>query len=309
MPEYTTLQDSYDDIVLVMSLKHYYMRNSRVQENYHVHVDSRHDLFTFNLGETWKYRDLILLLTRKNLVVRYKQTVLGPLWLILSPMMTGLMYTIFFGTVAGIDTEGLPKILFYLASNGLWAYFSSVFRRSSDTFAANAYLFGKVYFPRLTVPIANILLSIIEFLVQFLLVAVLAFWYRTRGLIIPFATWFMIPVILLWLGVLAMGLGILVSSFTTKYRDLRILVNFAERLWMYGTPVVYPLSLLKNGLLRKLVLFNPVTAPMELFRKYVLGAGTAPVHSVAGSLVFTVVFMMIGIIMFNRIERNFMDTI
>lgn len=158
-------------------------------------------------------------------------------------------------------------------------------------------------------PIANILLSIIEFLVQFLLVAVLAFWYRTRGLIIPFATWFMIPVILLWLGVLAMGLGILVSSFTTKYRDLRILVNFAERLWMYGTPVVYPLSLLKNGLLRKLVLFNPVTAPMELFRKYVLGAGTAPVHSVAGSLVFTVVFMMIGIIMFNRIERNFMDTI
>ncbi|MBQ3272903.1 MAG: ABC transporter permease [Solobacterium sp.] len=278
-------------------------------KDYHVHVDSKHDLFTLNLKETWTYRDLIWLMTRKNLVVRYKQTVLGPLWLILSPLMTSLMYTVFFGTVAGIDTEGLPKILFYLASNGLWAYFSTVFNRAADTFAANANMFGKVYFPRLTVPISNILLSCVEFLVQFLMLAGLCLWYCLHGMTIPFATWLLIPLILLWLGVMAMGLGILVSSFTTKYRDLRILVNFGIHLWMYGTPVVYPLSLLKGGILRQMVLWNPVTAAMELFRHWVLGTGSVLPAQIISSLLFTVVFVFIGISMFNRIERSFMDTI
>lgn len=285
------------------------MRTGTVQSDYHVHVDEQHDFFAFHLKETWKYRDLIWLLTRKNLVVRYKQTVLGPLWLILSPLMTGLMYTVFFGTIAGIDTEGLPKILFYLASNGLWAYFSSVFHRASNTFTANAYLFGKVYFPRLTVPVSDILLSAIEFLVSFLLTAVLAVWYSMHGVPIPFMTWFMIPAVLLWLGLLGMGLGILVSSVTTRYRDLHILVNFGVRLWMYGTPIVYPLSRLKNNPLRTAVLYNPVTAPVEVFRRFVLGTGGISSGWVVYSLLFTAAAVFIGIVMFNRIERSFMDTI
>ena len=279
------------------------------QTNYHVHVDAQCNFFTFHLQETWKYRDLIWLLTRKNLVVRYKQTVLGPIWLILSPLLTGLMYMVFFGTVAGIDTEGVPKILFYLASNGLWVYFSNVFRRSSNTFTANAYLFGKVYFPRLTVPISNILLSFIEFLIAFLLVTVLSAWYSIRGILIPYMTWLMIPVVLLWLGLLSMGLGILVSSFTIKYRDLHILVNFGVRLWMYGSPIVYPLSRLKEGVLRTAVLYNPVTAPMELFRYFVFGIGGVPPICIVISLLFTAAAAFVGILMFNRIERNFMDTI
>ena len=279
------------------------------QSDYHVHVDEKHDFFAFHLKETWKYRDLIWLLTRKNLVVRYKQTVLGPLWLILSPLMTGLMYTVFFGSVAGIDTEGLPKILFYLASNALWTFFSSVFNRSGSTFTANAYLFGKVYFPRLTVPISNILLSVIEFLVSFLLVTGLSVWYSLHETAIPFMTWFMIPVVLLWLGLLGMGLGILVSSFTTKYRDLQILVNFGVRLWMYGTPIVYPLSKLNEGPLRTAVLYNPVTATVEVFRRFVFGIGGISFGWIVYSLVFTAIAVFVGIILFNRIERSFMDTI
>ena len=278
-------------------------------KDYHVHVDSKHDLFTWNLKETWTYRDLIWLLTRKNLVVRYKQTVLGPLWLLLSPLLTSLMYTVFFGTVAGIDTEGLPKILFYLASSGLWAYFANVFDRAADTFAANARMFGKVYFPRLTVPVSNILLSIVEFSVQFLMLAALCIWYSLHGMTIPFITWLLIPLILVWLGVMAMGFGIMVSSLTTKYRDLRILVTFGVRLWMYGTPVVYPLSMLKGGIIRQAVLWNPVSAPMELFRHWVLGTGSVLPVQIISSLLLTVFFVCIGIIMFNRIERSFMDTI
>ena len=278
-------------------------------KDYHVHVDSKHDLFTWNLKETWTYRDLIWLLTRKNLVVRYKQTVLGPLWLLLSPLLTSLMYTVFFGTVAGIDTEGLPKILFYLASSGLWAYFANVFDRAADTFAANARMFGKVYFPRLTVPVSNILLSIVEFSVQFLMLAALCIWYSLHGMTIPFITWLLIPLILVWLGVMAMGFGIMVSSLTTKYRDLRILVTFGVRLWMYGTPVVYPLSMLKGGIIRHAVLWNPVSAPMELFRHWVLGTGSVLPVQIISSLLLTMIFVCIGIIMFNRIERSFMDTI
>ena len=283
---------------------------SRTRENrYPVYIDSNNNFFKLNLKEAFSYKDLIWLFTRKNLVKRYKQTVLGPIWLILSPVLTSIMYTIIFGTVAGINTEGMPKILFYLASNGLWMYFSEVFNRCSSTFSANAHIFGKVYFPRLVIPISNILLTLIEFLIQFLILIALCIWYSLHGLSIPYGTWLWIPVILVWLGLLAMGLGIMVSSFTTKYRDLRILVSFGLRLWMYGTPIVYPLSTLKNGLLREGVLINPATAPVELFRHFVLGIGGVPMNSIIISLVFTLVSLLAGIVIFNRVERNFMDTI
>ena len=285
------------------------MSNQVQDTNYHIHVDSSHSFLTFNLKETWNYRDLIWLFTKKNLLVRYKQTVLGPLWLILSPTMTSIMYTIFFGTVAGIDTEGLPKIMFYLAMNGLWSYFSIVFFRCADLFRNHAYIFGNVYFPRLVMAFSEMLVSVIEFLIQLPVLVILCVWYSFHGMAIPYITWFWIVIILCWVGMMAMGCGILVSSFTTKYRDLRILVGYVVRLWMYATPVVYPLSILNPGWLRTLELLNPLTYPMEFFRKMVLGVGGAPVYSLVISVVFTVVAAVLGILVFNKMERNFMDTV
>ncbi len=282
---------------------------NQVKNKYYVCFDSQPKLFDLKLRETWKYRELIWLFTRKSLVRRYKQTILGPLWLILTPLLTSIMYTIIFGTVAGIDTAGMPKILFYLVGNGLWAFFADVFTRCSETFSSNARIFGKVYFPRLTVPFSNILLSAVEFLVQFVMVICLCLWYSAHGMSIPYMSWIIIPLILVWIGILAMGLGIIVSSLTTKYRDLRLLVNFGIRLWMYGTPVVYPLSTIAEGTLKKCIMLNPVTAPIELFRKAVLGVGGIPTVYIVISLVFTLVSLLGGIVIFNRIERNFMDTI
>ena len=276
---------------------------------YYVCIDSEHSLFKLNLKETWKYRELIWLFTRKSLVRRYKQTILGPLWLILTPLLTSFMYTVIFGTVAGIETDGIPKILFYLVGNGIWAYFADVFNRCSETFSSNANIFGKVYFPRLTVPVSNILLSGFEFVIQFLMVLCFCLWYSSQGLAVPYMQWLLVPFILIWAGILAMGLGIIVSSLTTKYRDLRLLVTFGVRLWMYGTPIVYPLSTITEGTLKKWILLNPATAPVELFRYFVLGVGELPAYSIAASLLITAVSLFGGIIIFNRIERNFMDTI
>ena len=277
--------------------------------SYYVCIEPAKGSFDLKLKETWRYRDLIWLFARKSLVRRYKQTVLGPAWLVLAPLLTSIMHTIVFGTVAGMDTAGLPKILFYLTGNGLWAFFSNVFSRCSVTFSENAHIFGKVYFPRLTVPVSNILLSGVEFLVEFLMVAILCIWYTGHGYSFPFERWIFIPLLLVWTGILAMGLGIIVSSLTTKYRDLNILVTFGVRLWMYATPIVYPLSTLSESHFRTLILINPVTAPAEIFRMIVVGVGKIPVASIIGSLVFTVVSALIGILVFNRIERNFMDTI
>jgi lipopolysaccharide transport system permease protein len=249
------------------------------------------------------------LFVKRTIAVQYKQTVLGPLWWIIQPAFTVFMYMVVFGGIAGIPTDGIPQPLFYLGGIAMWQYFSDCLSKTSNTFVSNSGIFGKVYFPRLTVPISNILLSVIEFLVSFLLVTGLSVWYSLHGTAIPFMTWFMIPVVLLWLGLLGMGLGILVSSFTTKYRDLQILVNFGVRLWMYGTPIVYPLSKLNEGPLRTAVLYNPVTAPVEVFRRFVFGIGGISFGWIVYSLVFTAIAVFVGIILFNRIERSFMDTI
>ena len=283
--------------------------NQKNETSYYACIEPSSSLFDLKLGETWKYRELIWMFARKDLVRRYKQTILGPAWLILAPLLTSVMHTIVFGTIAGIETAGLPKILFYLAGNGLWAYFSSVFSRCSGTFSGNAGLFGKVYFPRLTVPLSYILLSAAEFAIQFIMVILLCLWFSFHGFTFPFAGWILIPVLLIWLGLMAMGLGIVVSSLTTKYRDLNILVNFGVRLWMYAVPVVYPLSTLSGSRLYPFVVYNPVTAPMELFRMWVLGVGGIPAGGIIVSLCFTVISVLAGIMIFNRIERNFMDTI
>lgn len=274
------------------------------------HISAKHDLFDLKLNEVWQYRDLIFLFTRRNFATQYKQTILGPLWLFVNPLMTAIMHMVVFGSIAKLGTDGVPQLLFYMTGNAVWAYFSNCVTGNASTFTGNAGLFGKVYFPRLTVPLSNILSNCIRFGIQMIMVTALLAYYAVTGSVqVHLLRWLLIPVFLLWLGMMGMGCGILISSMTTKYRDLSVLVGFGMGLWMYATPVVYPLSELGNGLLKKLILLNPVTAPVELFRYAVLGVGGVHLSSLLISVVFTILVLLLGIITFNRVERTFMDTV
>ena len=274
------------------------------------HISAKQRWLDLKLNEVWQYRDLIFLFTRRNFATLYKQTILGPLWLFISPIMTAVMNMVVFGNIAKLSTDGVPQLLFYMTGNAIWSYFASCVTSNASTFTGNAGLFGKVYFPRLTVPLSNILYNAIRFAIQMLIVIVLTVYYGYAGLIqVHLIRWLMIPVILLILGMMGMGCGILISSITTKYRDLSVLVSFGMGLWMYGTPVVYPLSTLGDGFLRSIITLNPVTAFVELFRYAVLGVGTVESVRVLTSVLFTAVIVLVGIILFNRVERTFMDTV
>lgn len=277
---------------------------------YHIHISSKHRMLDLKLKEVFRYRDLIWLFTKRSFTVTYKQTVLGPAWIFLTPFITSIIYTIVFGNVANIGTDGVPKILFYLCSNAIWIFFSTCVTQNARTFTANAHVFGKVYFPRLTMPISNVLSAVIQFGVQMSLVIIFLVYYVFKGEVHP--NWWvclLIPVILIQLGIMGLGVGIIVSSMTTKYRDLAILVSFGVQLWMYITPVVYPLSQLGDGIYRKISLINPVTTPVEVFRYAVLGQGTIePIHLLV-SWIVTISVMVVGIIIFNKVERTFMDTV
>ena len=273
-------------------------------------ITAEHKWFELNLKEVWKYRDLIWLFTKRSFVVTYKQTILGPLWIFLNPLISSLMYAFVFGGIAGIETDGVPQLLFYLSGNAIWIFFSTSLNKNATTFVSNANVFGKVYFPRLTMPISNVLSSVIQFGVQMLLVLVFLVYYVAVGAVAPnWEAWLLIPVVLLHLGLLALGCGIIISSLTTKYRDLSILVTFGVQLWMYATPIVYPMSTLGDGLMKTILMVNPVTAPVELFRYALLGVGTVDWGFYALSWVVTIVVTMLGIMIFNKVEKTFMDTV
>lgn len=277
---------------------------------YHTHISSKHRWFDLNLKEVWRYRDLIVLFTRRTFVLTYKQTVLGPAWIFLNPLISSIIYAFVFGGIAGIGTDGIPQILFYLCSNAIWIFFSSSVTKNAQTFTANAGVFGKVYFPRLAVPVSNVLASIIQFFVQMILVLVFLAYYVICGQVHPhWEAWLLIPVVLLHLGLLGLGCGIIISSLTTKYRDLAILVTFGVQLWMYATPIVYPLSQLGDGWMKTILLINPVTAPAEMFRYAVLGQGTIMPQYLALSWAITIVVVVVGVMIFNRVEKTFMDTV
>ncbi len=277
---------------------------------YYTHITSERKWFELNLKEVWKYKDLIVLFTKRNFTLTYKQTILGPLWIFINPFITSVMYTLVFGNIAKIGTDGIPHLLFYLSGSAIWAFFAGCVNRNSRTFTGNAHVFGKVYFPRLTVPISNVLYGMIQFFVQMIMVGFFLTYYVYKGAISPNWTyWLLIPVILIHLGILGMGIGIIVSSLTTKYRDLSFLVSFGVQLWMYGTPIVYPLSQLSDGLLKQAVLLNPVTMPVEVFRYAVLGQGTILPEYLALSWILTIMSALFGIMLFNRIEKTFMDTV
>lgn len=279
-------------------------------EKYHTHISSKHKWFDLKLKEVWQYRDLIWLFTKRSFVIKYKQTVLGPAWLFLSPIITSLIYSFVFGGIAGMSTDGVPHILFYLSGTAIWTYFSTIVTTNSTTFTVNANVFGKVYFPRLTMPISDVLASLIQFFIQMIMVVVFLVYFVFTGEVSP--NWWafsLIPVVLIHLGVMGLGFGIIISSMTTKYRDLAILVTFGISLWMYATPIVYPLSQLGDGLMKTALMLNPVTMPVEIFRYAILGQGTINYLYLGVSLVFTIFVAVFGIMIFNKVERNFMDTV
>ena len=278
--------------------------------NYHIHISSSHSWMKLNLKEVWQYRDLIYLFTKRNFVVSYKQTILGPAWIFLTPLFSSIVQAFVFGGIAGIKTDGVPMMLFYLCSNAIWAFFSSCLTNNANTFTANAYVFGKVYFPRLTTPISNVLSSMIRFGIQMLLVMGFMVYFLAQGAVSPnWAACLMIPVELAHLGILGMGFGIIISSMTTKYRDLTVLVDFGVQAWMYLTPIVYPLSTVTEGWMKTLLMINPVTSAVEVLRFAILGKGTIDFAFYGLSWVITLAVALLGIMIFNKVERNFMDTV
>ena len=290
---------------------------SNIQSNYqkyHSPISSKHKWFDLKLKEVWNYRDLIWLFTKRSFVVTYKQTILGPIWLILNPIITSLIYAFVFGGIAGMGTDGIPQMAFYLPSTAIWTYFAACLTNNASTFTANAGVFGKVYFPRLTTPISNVLSSMIQFLIQFAVALIFIVVYVIKGEVTP-NWWFfsLIPLVLIHLGLMGMGLGIIISSMTTKYRDLSVLVGFGVQLWMYATPIVYPISQLSEkfhmDFLQIIIKVNPVTMPIELFRYAVVGKGNVEPLYMAISCVFTLLVVILGIMIFNKVERTFMDTV
>lgn len=265
--------------------------------------------YNLNLKELFKYKDLIFLFVKRNYTTRYKQTILGPLWLIINPIFTTLMYAIVFGEIAGISTGGAPQLAFYLSGNVIWSYFALCINQTSVTFVTNAGVFGKVYFPRMVTPISIVITGMIDFAIQFCLLIVIVLGYIIAGTTVGINVALLFtPLLLFQIAMLGMGLGIIVSSLTTKYRDLSILVTFGVQLWMYASPVVYPLSQIPSKY-HDLYLLNPMAPIIEVFRYGVLGVGEIPWMHWGISWMVTLVILAIGTIMFSRIEKTFLDTV
>lgn len=285
-------------------------QNTSEKQLYHAHITSKRRWFELNLKEVWQYRDLIVLFTKRTFALTYKQTILGPAWIFLNPLVSSLIYAFVFGGIAGIGTDGVPTILFYLCSNAIWIFFSTCVTQNATTFTGNANVFGKVYFPRLTTSISNVLSSIIQFGIQMLLVMIFMIFYLMKGQVHPnWVIWPLVPLVLVHLGMLGMSVGIIISSLTTKYRDLSILVTFGVSLWMYLTPIVYPISSVGEGLMKTVFMVNPVTPAVELLRYAILGQGTVHWGFYGLSLGLTVVLFFLGVMIFNRVEKTFMDTV
>jgi lipopolysaccharide transport system permease protein len=277
--------------------------------NWNLIIKPKRHLFDIDFKDIWRYRDLIALFVRRDFVAKYKQTVLGPLWFIIQPVLTTLMFTIVFGNIANISTDGLPKMLFYLTGIVGWTYFSSCLTTTSNTFVANAGIFGKVYFPRLTLPISIVISNLVQFFIQLMLLAAFMIYYGITGAKFqPNFYILLIPFLIVLMAALGLGFGIIISSLTTKYRDLTNLVSFGVQLWMYATPVIYPLSGIPENY-RIYVLANPLTPIIETFRFALLGAGIVNWLYLLYSLIFTIVVLFIGILLFNKVEQTFMDTV
>ena len=275
-------------------------------------IEPHERLLKVNLREVWNYRDLCSLFIKRNITTQFKQTIFGPLWYIIQPVMTVVIYMVVFGGIAKISTDGLPQPLFYLSGICLWQYFSDCLTKTSSTFIDNASIFGKVYFPRLVIPLANVISNLLRFCVQFGLFLIVYAIYQIW--IIPgeiYTNWYilLLPLLVAMLAGLALGFGILFSSLTTKYRDISLLLEYFVRLWMFATPVIYPLSTIDNEKLRFVMSLNPLTGIVEAFKYAMLGEGQFSWAMLAYSFVFMIVLLSVGVVIFNRVQKTFMDTV
>lgn len=273
------------------------------------HIKSKTGWFDIDLRELIQYRDLIILFFKRNYVTRYKQTILGPLWLILKPLTTVILHTFVFGNLAGLSEEGIPPFVFYLCGNAMWSFFAACLTQTSSTFTANAAIMGKVYFPRLVMPVSSVLTSALDFSIQLGMLIIVMIGYAMTGSSFDIGfTVLMVPLIILQAGILGLGCGIIVASLTTKYRDLGVLMDFGVQLWMYATPVVYTISLIPARFLRFYML-NPMAAIMVCWRNAVIGSGEFMWGYWGISWIVTLLVLMIGVLIFSRIEKTFMDTV
>jgi lipopolysaccharide transport system permease protein len=262
-----------------------------------------------NFREIYNFRDLIFLFVKRDFVVFYKQTILGPLWYIIQPVFNTLVFAFVFGTIAEISTDGMPPFLFYLSGTVIWGYFANSFSQTSQVFVSNKEIFGKVYFPRITVPISIVATSVIQFFIQFLIFVSLFTYYKFQGLEIYVTIKVLfLPVILFQIALLSVGIGMLFSALTAKYRDLIQALSFLVQLWMYLTPVVYPLSEVPEKF-RFFIALNPMTAPVESFREIFLGVSSITSFEILVSWIITIIFFFLGLIFFTRVEKTFMDTV
>ena len=280
------------------------------KEEWDLIVKPKSSWFEFNFKEIWRYRDLLFMFVKRDIVSTYKQTILGPLWFFIQPILTALTFTIIFGNIANLSTDDKPKFLFYLAGTTCWTYFADCLNSTSGTFINNASIFGKVYFPRLISPLSVVISSVLKFLIQFMLfIAVFVVMYFNDANLQPNKLMLFIPFLVLLMGIMGLGLGIIVSSFTTKYRDLRFLISFGIQLFMYITPVILPLSQFK-GLMKKVVMANPMTPIIETFKAAFLGVPKDyAINGLFYTTIFTVVIFCLAILIFNKVEKSFMDTV
>ena len=290
------------------------MNNTASAKEQHEHwdmvIEPKARLLDLNLKEVWKYRDLLLLFVKRDFVAQYKQTILGPLWNVIQPIFTTIMFLLIFGKIANIPTGGIHPILFYMSGITIWNYFSGCLTSTSNTFVTNAGIFGKVYFPRLVIPLSNVLSNIIKFGIQFLLLLAMMVFYSFRGTPTHFGfTWLWIPVLVLMMAGLGLGAGIIISSLTTKYRDLSVLIVFTVQLLMYATPIAYPLSFLKGKSHVSWIQWNPLTPVVEAFRYAVFGKGSLDTTGLFYSGGFIIVILFVGLLIFSKVERTFMDTV
>lgn len=274
-------------------------------------IKPKDKLLSVDFKEIWQYRDLMMLFVKRNIITQYKQTILGPLWYLIQPLMTTIMYMVVFGGIAKISTDGLPQPLFYLAGISFWQYFSDCLTKTSFTFVNNAGIFGKVYFPRLITPLSDVISNLVRFGIQFgLFLCVYAYYMIFTDAPIH-TNWYalLIPILVMMLAGLSLGFGILFSSMTTKYRDLQLLLSFFVSLWMYATPVIYPLSTITNPKLLLVMQLNPLTGIVEFFKYGMLGVGCHEWWMLGYSFGFMVVLLITGVVVFNKVQRSFMDTV
>ena len=285
------------------------------QQQWTTIIKPRTGWFDIDLKELWQYRDLVVMFVKRSFATLYKQTILGPAWILINPLLTTVIFTVVFGNIAGLAESGVPSFLFYMAGNAIWSFFASCITGTANTFVTNAGLFGKVYFPRLTMPISQVVISFINLLIQMLMFFCFWVWFYFFGQkygTVQMNLWVLaLPAVLLLVMVMGLGVGIIVSSLTTKYRDLAIVVSFGVQLWMYATPVVYSMSEIAAGSPRLLVLMrlNPMTEPVQVFRYALLGCGEVSPAWLLYSAVVALVTLVAGVVLFSRVEKTFMDTV